>query len=463
VIPLSSATENSPATSPIRSQAAVHPEHSRTTEYGGRAHKPKTVIGGTIGNVMEWYDFALYGYFAPVLSQLFFPSEDKLASLIATFGVFAAGFVMRPLGGVVFGWIGDRIGRDAVLKISIITMGTATFLLGALPTAGTVGVWAGVLLVAVRLIQGLSVGGEFSGSVTYIVETSPLHRRGFSGSWANFGSIAGTLAGSGFAALDSTVFSPASVQDWGWRVPFLLGGVFAAAAYLYVRRLGSVPQMAHHEEQHKEDNPLHEALTRNRRETLLAIVFASGYGICFYIPLVYLPTYSHVVAGLGNDVTLQVNSLGLALAMPMIPLAGWVSDHVLRRRTVLLIAFALMAVSGWALVAFSGGLMGESLPGGATGDLIAGQIVMALMIAIPMGAAPAMFVEMFPVADRLTGYSLAYNVGLGVAGGTAPMIATWLMSATGTDSAPGAYLTGAAIVSAVALWFMKDRSREPLR
>lgn len=459
---MSSPTEQSPAVNSIRSQAAVRPEHSRTTEYRGRTHEPKTIIGGTIGNVMEWYDFALYGYFAPVLSQLFFPSQNRLASLIAVFGVFAAGFVMRPLGGVVFGWIGDRMGREAVLKISIVTMGVATFVLGVLPTAGAVGAWAAVLLVAVRLIQGLSVGGEFSGSVTYIVETSPLHKRGFSGSWANFGSIVGTLAGSGFAALDSTLFSQSAVHGWAWRVPFLLGGVFAAAAYLYVRQLGSVPHMEHHEDQHKEDNPLHEALSRNRRETLLAIVFASGYGICFYLPLVYLPTYVHEVAGLGNDVTLWINSLGLALVLPMIPLAGWFSDQVLLRRTVLLIAFTLMAVTGWALVAFSGGLLGGSLLG-ATGSLIVGQILMALMIAIPMGAAPAMFVELFPVADRLTGYSLAYNVGLGVAGGTAPMIATWLISATGADSAPGAYLSVAAIVSAVALWFMKDRSRDPLR
>jgi MHS family proline/betaine transporter-like MFS transporter len=361
---------------------------------------------------------------------------------------------MRPLGGIVFGWIGDRLGRAAVLRISIVTMGLATSFLGLLPTAGSVGIWAGVLLVTVRLFQGLSVGGEFSGSVTYIVETSPLHRRGYSGSWANFGSLAGTLAGSGLAALVSTLLAQTAVEDWGWRVPFLLGGAFAAAAYVYIRRLGTVPHMEHHEKQHEMDSPLHEALTRNRRETFLAVVFASGYGICFYIPLVYLPTYAQEIGNLNSGTALQINALGLALAMPLIPLAGWLSDHILRRRTLLGIAFALMALLGWFLVPMAAGSVGE---------VIAVQIALAAIIAMPLGAAPALFVELFPVADRLTGYSLAYNLGLGVAGGTAPMIATWLMSVTGTNASPGAYFAVAAAVAVVALWFMQDRSREPLR
>lgn len=437
---------------PVADQTDKEP--TRTKEYHGPAHNRKSVIGGMIGNVMEWYDFALYGFFAPVISQLFFPSDNHLTSLIATFGVFAVGFTMRPLGGIIFGWIGDRHGRAAVLRLSIITMGFATFLLGALPTSDDIGIWAAVLLITIRLIQGLSVGGEFSGSVTYMVETAALDRRGFIGSWANFGSMAGTLAGSGLAALFSTVLPLDAVHTWGWRVPFLLGGLFAALAYLYVRDLDAVPHIQHHEKQHQQETPLYEALTRNRRETLLAIIFASGYGICFYIPLVYLPTYAHEVGQIHSSVALQINALGLALSMPLIPLAGWLSDHMFRRRTFLLIAFLLMALSGWSLVAFSAG----------TGtDLILSQLALAAIIALPLGAAPAMFVELFPANDRLTGYSLAYNLGLGIAGGTAPMIATWLISRTGYDSAPGLYLAVAALVSAGALWFMQDRSREPLR
>lgn len=427
---------------------------SRTRAFRGRRHTPKTVIGGTIGNIMEWYDFALYGFFAPVFSGLFFPSSSHLGSLIATFGVFAVGFFMRPLGGIVFGYIGDRHGRETVLRISIVMMGSATFLLGLLPTVGQIGWAAAVLLILVRLLQGLSVGGEFSGSVTYMVETSPLHKRGFSGSWANFGSLIGTLVGSGLAALVSSLLPVAALHSWGWRLPFLLGGVFGIVAYAYVRRLGTTPHMEHHEQQHADDSPLHEALTQNLRETVLAVIFASGYGVAFYIPLVYLPTYASQVGSLSDGTALTVNSLGIALSMPFIPLFGWLSDHFMRRRSLLIIAFLGIAALGWFLLAFSAG---------SVTDLAVSQFVLALVIAIPLGSAPAMLVELFPLADRLTGYSLSYNLGLGVAGGTAPMIATWLISVTGYDAAPGAYLALSGIVSAGALWLMQDRSREPLR
>ncbi|AWN16216.1 MFS transporter [Salinisphaera sp. LB1] len=434
--------------------APVERGKSYSRPYFGHRHTPKTIIGGTIGNIMEWYDFALYGFFAPVLSGLFFPSDSHLGSLIATFGVFAVGFFMRPLGGVVFGYIGDRYGRAKVLRLSIITMGLATFLLGALPTTHQIGFWAAVLLIAVRLLQGLSVGGEFSGSVTYMVETSPLHKRGLSGSWANFGSLVGTLVGSGLAAGVSTLLPSDLLHAWGWRIPFLLGGVFGGAAYLYVRKLGGTPHMAHHEKQHADDSPLHEALTQNRRETILAIIFASGYGVAFYIPLVYLPTFASEIGSVSDGTALTINSIGIALAMPIIPLCGWLSDHVIRRRSLLILAFLAMAAAGGVLVGFAAG---------GWVNLIICQFLLALLIAIPLGSAPAMLVELFPVRDRLTGYSLAYNLGLGVAGGTAPMIATWLISFTGFDAAPGAYLALAALVSAGALWFMQDRSREPLR
>jgi MHS family proline/betaine transporter-like MFS transporter len=308
-------------------------------------------LAGTVGNVMEWYDFALYGFFVPVLAQLFFPASSSLGSLVATFGVFAAGFLMRPVGGVVFGYIGDRLGRAAVLRISVATMGAATLLLGVLPTADQVGVWATVLLLAVRLLQGLSVGGEFSGSVTYMVETSPLHRRGLAGSWANVGSLAGTLLGSGLAALLSSVLSQDDLLGWGWRLPFLLGGLFGLGASVYLRRLHETPHMEHHEGQHREDSPLREALTANRRETVLAIMFASGYGIVFYISLVYLPTFASEVGSTANDFALRVNAVVIALAIPLVVLSGWLSDRLVRRRTMLIAAFGLLGAGGWALVA----------------------------------------------------------------------------------------------------------------
>jgi MHS family proline/betaine transporter-like MFS transporter len=300
----------------------------------------------------------------------------------------------------------------------------------------------------------MSVGGEFSGSVTYMVETSPLHKRGLSGSWANFGSMAGTLLGSGLAALVTTVLAESQVDAWGWRLPFVLGGVFGLIAYGFVRKVATHPHMDHHEAQHENDSPLREALTRNRRETILAVVFASGYGILFYLPLVYLPTFATEVGNINNALALQINAAGLAIAMPLIPLSGWISDHWLRRRSLLLLAFGLLVVTSVGVFL---------LAQGGAGSLALAQIGSAALLAVPLGAAPAMLVELFPVADRLTGYSLAYNVGLGVAGGSAPMIATWLISQTGQDLAPAYYMAFAALLSAAGLYLMKDRSREALR
>ena len=434
---------------------SLHRHHrTRTSPYSGRHHAPLSVIAGTVGNLMEWYDFALYGFFAPVISGLFFPNERALVALIATFGIFAAGFVMRPLGGLIFGFIGDRYGRSVVLVLSTIMMGGATFCLGLLPTHAQIGLWAPVLLVVVRLVQGLSVGGEFSGSVTYMVETSPLHKRGLSGSWANVGSMVGTLLGSGFAALMESSLSHTAMLEWGWRLPFLTGGVLAVGAYFLTRRLPDSPHMSHHEEQHQTDSPLREIFRRNRRETLLAVLFAAGYGVLFYLPLVYLPTYAHAVAGFDNGRALWINALGLLITIPLIPLSGWLSDHFWRRRTM--IVALNLAVAAAAVPLFI--LSRQGLPG-----LAAAQLIFAALVSVPMGTAPALMVELFPVSDRLTGYSLAYNLGLGVAGGTAPMIATWLISATGLSLAPGAYLLAATLLSAGAVYRMQDRSRESLR
>ena len=418
-------------------------------------HTPSTVIAGVVGNVMEWYDFALYGYFASVISQQFFPSDNQITSLLATYGVFAAGFLMRPIGALLFGYIGDRFSRSRVLVLSIILMALPTFLLGCLPTNDQIGVWAGVLLVAIRLIQGLSVGGEFSGSVTYVVETAPRDRRGLSGSWANFGSMVGMLLGAGLAAAVTTWLPHDIVHSWGWRVPFWLGGVFGIVALFMVKGLPDTAKFTHHESSHQNDSPLREALTKNRRETILAVLFASGYGVFFYIPLVYLPTYVASMTNMPLDRALQINTAGTALLLILIPVSGIISDHLLRRRTFLLVGFVSTVLLAW--FGF------KLLHAGGFGDVLAAQLMFSMLIAIPLGGAPALLVELFPTEDRLTGYSVAYNIGLGVAGGSAPMISTWLIDVTGNDFSPAWYLAAMAGLSAFALWWVHDRSREPLR
>lgn len=183
---------------------------------------------GAGGNLLEWYDFGVYGLLAPVLAADFFPADDRIASLIGAYGLFAAGFAMRPIGGVVLGHLGDRLGRRFVLVYSIVLMGLATAAIAFVPTYDTIGVGAPLLLLLLRVVQGFSVGGEFTGSVSYLVETAPRHRRGLAGSFANFGSTAGMLLTAAVAAATVTLASAEQLHSWAWRIPFLLGGIIAA-------------------------------------------------------------------------------------------------------------------------------------------------------------------------------------------------------------------------------------------
>ncbi|MGD2171974.1 MAG: MFS transporter, partial [Gammaproteobacteria bacterium] len=259
--------------------------------------KPKSpelrhrIMAGFIGNVVEWYDFALYGYLAGVIAPVFFPAANPAAGLIATYGIFAAGFVMRPLGAAVFGWFGDRYGRARTMQISVTMMALPTLFLGILPSYEQVGILAPALLVLVRLLQGLSVGGEFSSSATYLVETAPHGKRGLTGSWANIGSMCGSLLGVGAAALVTNLFDAATLNDWAWRLPFLGGALLGSTAIWLRRNLHNSKRFLQHHQAREESSPLLEAFTTNRRETLLALAFAASYGTCYYIAFVYLPEW----------------------------------------------------------------------------------------------------------------------------------------------------------------------------
>lgn len=420
-----------------------------------KSHNLGTVFAGVIGNLMEWYDFALYGYFASILSRLFFPPGDPVASTLATWGIFAAGFIMRPLGSAIFGYIGDKWGRRKALLISVILMGIPTFLLGTLPTYQMIGLTAPILLLIIRLLQGLSVGGEFSSSVTYIVETSPIKRRGLSGSWANVGGMSGMLLGSGLAALITNTFSSSFVDVWGWRIPFLFGGIIAIAATILRHNLSPSQLFHKHQEKHADRSPLKIVFQQNKRQLIQAFFFASGYATLFYIPFVYLPDYLNQNFNIPLSEGLRVNTIGTACMIALIPVMGYISDRFLRRRKLLLIAFSLVGILAYPVFLLF------TQTGFIT--LLGAQLIFSILVAVPLGTAPALMVEFFPTQDRLTGYSLSYNTAMAVVGGSTPIIASWLISQTGFVQIPALYLAALAIVSIIALVTMKDRSREPLR
>lgn len=411
---------------------------------------PLALAAGGIGNLLEWYDFGLYGYFAPLLGRLFFPSHDALASLIGAYAGFAVGFAMRPIGGAVLGHVGDRLGRRFVLLLSVTLMGMGTTAIAFLPTYQTAGLAAPLLLLLVRLFQGFSVGGEYTGSVAYLIETAPDGRRGFAGSMANIGSTAGVMLAAGAATATVTFASDPQFTSWAWRLPFVLGGVLAIGALLLRRRL----QESGAPVSRTREAPLKRALLHDRRLMAVAVLFTSGYGAVNYLTMVFFPVYAGEFGGISEAHALQATTLAQALALAIVPLAGIANDVIVRRRTLLILAFVaeFVVAFGAFLLARDGGIAGFA----------AAQLAFGALLALVMGTDPAMVSEQFPGEYRMSGYSVVFNLGLGVAGGSAPAVATGLIVATGLTLAPALYLMLAAAAATAGAFLMTDRSRGPL-
>lgn len=415
-----------------------------------------TVLGaGAVGNILEWYDFGLYGLFAPLLAELFFPAENHIAALMSVYAGFAVGFVMRPIGGAVLGHLGDRIGRRFVLICSIVMMGITTTAMGLLPSYHTLGIGAPIVLLLLRVVQGFSVGGEFTSSVAYLVESAPQNKRGFAGSFANIGSTIGLLLASGLAAAATTFADPTLLRNWVWRIPFLLGGVIAAFGFVLRTRLGEDTLRKLPSEARPRDSlPLKRAITEAPRVMFWTVLFTSGYGIVNYLTMVFLPTYASTFGGISESKALQINTAAQGLALIIVPLAGWLSDRTLSRRVLLILVF--LAELGVAWIFFS-----LARTGGAAGFWLA-QLSFGALLAVIMGTAPAMLSEQFKIAYRLSGYSLCFNIGIGITGGTAPIVATALIGSTGNLSAPAVYLMVASAIAAFAAFMLVDRTRLPL-
>lgn len=420
---MNAATLNRAATLP-RDASSIHAARRRTT------------LAGIAGNVMEWYDFAVYGYFAPIIGRQFFPSEDPTASLLAAFGVFAAGFLMRPIGGLIFGYVGDRYGRKAALTASVLAMAIPTCLIGFLPNYAAWGVWATASLVVLRMIQGVSVGGEYTTSVVFLVESAKPEHRGLAGSWSTVGATLGTLMGSAVGALISTMFAKDFIDSWGWRIPFVFGLIVGLSG-LYIRR--HLPEPAEAPKDRCEPGgPILEALKKHWRSMLSIAALNVLNAVGFYTAFVYLVTYFEKVSHLSSRSALDINTLNMLVLVLTLPLAGAMSDRF-GRKTLLLGAAGAAAMFAWPLF----WLMSHHSPVLA----MLGQTGFALIIGTYCGVIPVTMVEAFPARVRCSAVSIGYNLCLGILGGTSPLVATWLIERTGDVLSPAFYVMAAAIVS----------------
>ncbi len=410
------------------------------------------MFAGAIGNAMEWYDFACYAYMAPFLAKLFFPADDALASLFAAYGAFAAGYLARPIGGLLFGYLGDRVGRRTLLLVSVSMMGAATVAIGLLPTYDSIGPAAAVILIALRVVQGISVGGEYTGSLTFVAEHAPVGRRGLHTSWILVGAALGFLMGSGVATILANALSETALAQWGWRVPFLLGAMIAFVALALRRGVAEPPKPP--DAKQLDRSPLFHAFRDHWRDMVRVAGLALGVNVGFYLMFVYAVSYLTDVMHVSVAKAMDINTVCMAVLCILPPVFGYLSDKI-GRKPLLLGGLVAMILLSWPLF----WLMHSQ----ATLPILLGQLGFAVLFSVVYGPSPAAQVELLAHSTRVSVLSFSYNLCMSIFGGTAPLVATYLVQRTADDFAPVYYLIAMSAISLVAVIGIRERAGKPLR
>jgi MHS family proline/betaine transporter-like MFS transporter len=421
------------------------------------AARRKAVAAAGIGNFVEWFDFALYAQFATIIAAQFFPSSNPTAALLSTFAVFALGFFARPIGGVIFGHFGDKLGRKASLSAAVLLMSAATIAIGLTPAYATIGVAAPMFLVAWRVLQGLSAGGEYAGSSSFVIEYAPPGRRALFASVNPVATAMGTIGGAGVGLIVTAILSSGQVQDWGWRIPFLLAGPLGLVG-LYLRsRVEETPEFeaVRRAGAKAEHAPLVEAFKMAKGRMLLLIGWAIVNAVGFYLLSGYMIAFMTQHVRLSQTEALTAYIVALLVFSVASPLAGLAADKYGPSRIAVLTAAALAVV---VLPAFA--LMGV----GTLLFAILGLSLYAVVVGGISTLTPLFMADFFPTRIRYTASAVAYNVAYAALGGTAPYVATYLVDRTGNGAAPGYYVLVIAVVGVlVALFGLRSVYRPGLK
>lgn len=414
----------------------------------------KVTVAAIAGTVVEWFDFAIYGFMAPAIALAFFPEGNPVTALLQTFAIFAVAFALRPIGGAFFGMMGDRIGRKRVLALTVLLMSCATTAIGLIPDHQSIGIWAAVLLTVARCVQGFSAGGEYAGAVTYVIEHAPDHQRSRYSSWmpsATFASFALAALISYFLAAGLTT---AEMNAWGWRVPFLVAAPLGLVAF-YIRS-------------HLRESPLFQKLLEGSgvpHSSLghtLAIQWKSmlrlgGYisltAVSFYIFSTYMTTFLRSVMHMPADRVLMSNVVALTFAAAIAPVIGPICDRIGRRATMFGSVVLLGGLSVPAYILASSGTLGHAL---------VAQLVLAVGAVTANVVTAVLLSEVFPTKVRYTASAVTYNISYALFGGTAPFIATYLIDVTGNILAPAIYITVLAGLAFIAAWLLPETAGRPL-
>jgi MHS family proline/betaine transporter-like MFS transporter len=401
----------------------------------------RSILAAAAGNVLEWYDFTVYAYMAPFIAAKFFPGDDPMSGLLAVFATFGLGFVVRPLGGILIGRLGDTKGRKAALLLTILLMAAGTGGIALVPGRDAIGPLAPWLLVICRLLQGFSAGGEWGSSTAFIYEWAPKGRRAFFSSLQQSSVAGGMLLGSAIAAMLGTTLSKAQMSDYGWRLPFLLGVLIVPVGWYLWRHVEETPDFA--APPHAPTMTMTD-IARTARACGIIVIWTVAY----YAILTYMPVFTAHYSRLGASAGLWSNALSLLVLALTIPFFGALADRVGRKPLLLAgaIGFALFTYPLFLVIVNSGAMLA----------VILAQIAFALMTAVYSGGAPAAVTEIFPAASRLLWMSSGYSLTVALFGGFGPYISTWLVTHTGSPLSPVLYIAACALLSLAVIARLKE-------
>jgi MFS transporter, MHS family, proline/betaine transporter len=436
-------------------QRTVAPAMSTSAPTEDAATMRRAVVACAIGQVFEIFDFVIYGFFAVAIGRAFFPSSDPVASLLASFATFAVGFLMRPVGAMVIGWYGDRFGRRKALVVTVGLMAFATGCTGLIPSYAAIGVWGAILLVACRMLQGFSTGGEWGGAAAFLVEHAPIGRRGLVGSLQQAATALGAMSATFSAAILTSTLSPESFFAWGWRIPFLIGFVLGPVGYYLRTRVAETPVFQRAEATKSLTRlPLAEAFTTHGWVLLAAFGLSIVGCVINYVFLVFLPSFASQTLKIDLSHALWSTSFAGVLYLVLTPIVGHYSDRI-GRKPMLLACAVLAFVMAYPLFLFL-----QTHP--TFWGLLVVQATAQVVLTLYTGVISTILSEMFPTNVRYTALSVSYGFAVAIFGGFAPYIATSLVHWTGDPLSPSYYVMAAGLASGIAVLFVKERAQEPV-